>query len=122
MEILVASPVGWRDVSVPVAAVRSGAVGLLDLTFVKCPLMAANAARDLRSAASGCYGLILHGRVGDAEEAALAAIGLADLLLLWPESEVDLRESVDRCRRASRRLGAVATCVDDALLAKHLGF
>ena len=91
--------------NVPVAAMRSGAVGLLDLTFVKCPLTAANAARELTAAACGPYGLILHGRVGDVEEAALAAMGLADLLLRWPESEMDVRESVDRCRRTSRRLG-----------------
>ena len=78
MEVLVASPVSWRNMNVPVAAMRSGAVGLLDLTFVKCPLTAANAARELTAAACGPYGLILHGRVGDVEEAALAAMGLAD--------------------------------------------
>ena len=122
MEVLVASPVSWRNMNVPVAAMRSGAVGLLDLTFVKCPLTAANAARELTAAACGPYGLILHGRVGDVEEAALAAMGLADIAPTMAGVGNGRARIGQSCRRTSRRLGAVATCVDDALLAKHLGF
>ena len=122
MNLLIATPVGCVGPEMPAAAIRAGGFGLLNLTFLQSPGLAARAARELASTAEARSGLILHGRLGEVEESALNALGAADTILLFPESEQELRKMADRCRATTRCLGLVATCVEDALLAERLGF
>jgi len=122
MNLLIASPVGCRGSDIPAAAIRSGGIGLLNLTFLQSPALAVQAARELASTAAVRSGLILHGRLGEVEGAALDALGATDTILLFPEPEAELQEMADHCRSTARCLGLVATCVEDAQLADRLGF
>src|SRR3990172_4375587 len=122
MNLLIASPVGCWGSDIPAAAIRSGGIGLLNLTFLQSSALAVQAARELASTAAVRSGLILHGRLGEVEVAALDALGATDTILLFPEPEAELQEMADRCRSTARCLGLVATCVEDAQLADRLGF
>ncbi|MBL9125683.1 MAG: nitronate monooxygenase, partial [Planctomycetaceae bacterium] len=121
LEVIATSLPGFSDASLPAAAARSGAVGLLNLTHHLDPHSAARTARELAQSGSPRVGLILRARLGEVEQAALAAIDAAELVLLVADPEVDLAAAVTDVRRHAKRVGVVVTSRDQARLAVSAG-
>src|SRR5207245_1279218 len=88
-ELFVTSPQGLWDASLPIAAARAGAVGLLDLTYLNDAARAAAEAGRLARLARGRYGVVLHGRLDQVGRQALAALPAADALVLTCEGETE---------------------------------
>jgi acyl transferase domain-containing protein/NADP-dependent 3-hydroxy acid dehydrogenase YdfG/NAD(P)H-dependent flavin oxidoreductase YrpB (nitropropane dioxygenase family) len=116
-EQIVVSLCGTWDPSLPIAAARAGALGILDLTYLADPARARAAATALAQEARGRHGLLLGGRLAEAELAALEALTEIDTVLLAPPSADELPALVARARAAAKRVGLVATCEPEAKLA-----
>src|SRR5690242_762893 len=114
LEVLGASLPGCCDPSLPLAVARSGGIGLLNLVHHADRLSATSAAAALGRLESGRRGLILSTRVGDVEQAALEAIGHADLILLRDHDGADWNAAVSAVRPFAARVGAVVTSLNEA--------
>jgi NAD(P)H-dependent flavin oxidoreductase YrpB (nitropropane dioxygenase family) len=121
-DLFVSSPDGLWEPGLPIAAARAGAVGLLNLTYLTDPALAARQAERLTRLARGRHGLVLHGRLGAVERAALGALTAADTVLFTGADEAALREALDAGRRVARRVGLVVTSEEEARLGERLGF
>jgi len=110
------------DPSLPIAASRAEALGLLDLTWLGGAQVAGEAAARLKQLGRGRIGLVLHGSLGDVELAALEAVRACDTILLSSEPDVDLAPALERCRGVAQRVGLVVRSLPEAEAAGELGF
>ncbi|MBK7973418.1 MAG: acyltransferase domain-containing protein [Deltaproteobacteria bacterium] len=117
---LAVSPGATWDPSIPIAAARAGAIGVLDLTFLTNAECALGVVDRLVRFAPDRYGVMLHGRDGHLERAVLDRLGSCDVILLTPESQEALRQVVPRCRVTARQVGVVVTAVSDLELVGDL--
>ncbi|MDP6764068.1 MAG: nitronate monooxygenase, partial [Planctomycetota bacterium] len=124
-EVLVVSPGGSGDPSLPIAASRAGAVGILDLTWAADPGAVAPAVERLGRLARGRCGLLLGARRDATEAAASEAVEGAgidlDLVLLTVEDGEDLSVLARAWRSRARRVGVVATTEAHGRLAAEAG-
>ncbi|MDP6410837.1 MAG: SDR family oxidoreductase [Planctomycetota bacterium] len=112
---------GGGDPSLPIAAARAGAIGILDLSGLADERRAASAVERLSRLARGRCGLLLSAR-RDAVQAAAAEVvdgsGFElDLVLLAVEDGESLPALAQAWRTRARRVGVVATCEAHARLA-----
>src|SRR5690348_131913 len=98
LELFVFSLEGLCDPGLPIAAARAGAVGFLNLASLRDESAVAAQVERLMRLAHGRYGLVLRGRLGAVELAALNTLRDADTVLLTCEDETGLAEAVARCR------------------------
>src|ERR1051325_955456 len=120
-EYLASSLDGVWDPGLPLAAARAGCVGLLNLISCREPARASRLAGALQSQAPGRCGLLLRGRIGAVEEAALQSAGTAEMVVFSTTAEEPLREALRRGRQAGRRIGVIVTSEHEARLAELLG-
>ncbi len=125
LELLVVSLGGSWDPSLPIAAARAGAVGILDLTWLADAQAVMPAVERLGRLARGRFGLLLTARRDPVQAAAAAAVEAhgfePDLVLLAVEDGDDLQALAAEWRARARRVGLVATCEEHALLARDAG-
>lgn len=121
-EQFVVSPGGSFNASLPIAASRAGAIGLLDLTYLRDARHAARETARLARLARGAYGLLLHARLDEVTQAALDALGDdADAIVLQLDAESDPATVLAACRSAAQRVGLVVTSQAELLAAHDLG-
>lgn len=121
-EIFVVSPAGTWDASLPIAGSRAGAVGLLDLTYLRDVNRATVAAGRLRELGRGALGLVLHARVDEFNRALLDRFDSWHTVLLLPDAGVHLTNLVQHFRGKTRRLGLIVCCEEEARAAAAAGF
>ena len=109
LEVIATSLPGHCEASLPAAAARSGAIGLLNLVHHRDATSAASAAHELARLQSARVGLVIRSNLGDTELAALAAIGQAELILLTCEPDTELAPAIERARQHTHRVGVVVT-------------
>ncbi|MFN7952015.1 MAG: SDR family NAD(P)-dependent oxidoreductase [bacterium] len=110
---LAVSPGATWDPSIPIAAARAGAIGVLDLTLLTNVECALGTVARLNRFVRERHGLVLHGRDGELERTVLESVGACDVILLTPESRESLRRILPKCRQVARQIGVVVTSVDD---------
>jgi len=126
-EVLVVSPGGTFQASLPIAAARAGAVGLLDLSCCVDTAAAVAETRRLTHLAAGVrFGVVLDARLTSLEEAVLTELEpgdakQCDTILLVPRSADELHADVARCRLIARRIGLVVTSLAESDLAASAG-
>lgn len=120
-EQVVVSLGGTWDPSLPIAAARAGALGILDLCYLQDSTIARRAVRRLGELAQARYGILLPGRLDSVTSAALEAIAEPECVVFLPDSEPLLAAAIAQARSKARRIGLVVTCIEDAELAHHCG-
>ncbi len=120
-EQVIVSLCGTWDPSLPIAASRAGALGILDLTYLQDAQRARISVQRLLAGASGRSGLLLEGIVNEVTDSALSTSSSFDTIVLLPASEPQLKHSIERAHAVARHIGVVATCHTDAEQAFDLG-
>src|SRR5688572_2838575 len=90
LEIFALSLDGLWDASLPIAASRAGAVGVLHLVHLTDSSVAVSQVRRLAALARGRFGVLLSGRPGGVTEAVLDVLREADLLLFSADADSGL--------------------------------
>ncbi|HEY2759374.1 MAG TPA: nitronate monooxygenase, partial [Pirellulales bacterium] len=117
-EIFVASLTGTLDAAMPVAAVRAGGLGLLNLTCAADPDSALRALEELSGMAPARSGLILNAPLGDFERTLLSQDAKWEIVLLHdPGGTTELNSDIAECRRAASRIGVVVSSEEAAFQA-----
>ncbi len=129
-EVLVLGPAGAAGSGIAIAASRADACGLLDWTCApeavsaddECLAPLVTETRRLGAQAGERFGLVLWGRLGIVESAALAAIDRCHTLLLVPTTDRhELAEAYARARLIASRVGLVVADSAQAAWAAELG-
>ena len=121
-EIFGANPPEILDAGIAIAASRAGAKGLLNLSYVTNPVSAISHVRRLKELGGTNCGLILSGRLGEAEKAVLEELTEIDTILLTADAEAVLGEAVPLARAKAKSLGLIVTNLAGAKLADRFHF
>ena len=121
LEWFLFSPDGIWDASIPIAGSRAGAVGFLNLCFLRDEATAAAQIRRLMQLARGRYGLVVSTRLSSVDSSALHTLRNADTILFAGHIHADLKRIIARCRRVTRRVGLIVSSESAARQAADLG-
>jgi acyl transferase domain-containing protein/NAD(P)H-dependent flavin oxidoreductase YrpB (nitropropane dioxygenase family)/NAD(P)-dependent dehydrogenase (short-subunit alcohol dehydrogenase family)/acyl carrier protein len=105
-EVVTLSLPGSCDPGAPIAASRSGALGVLDLTHVSDVVRARSALERMSRLSSGATGVLLERSRGEFVRRALEGVGAIDTVILDPAGDSS-DVSCDSFRGLSRRTGLV---------------
>ena len=119
-ELIVLSLAGSWDPSLPIAASRANATGLLDLTLLRDQCLVSPAVERMTRLGRDHVGLVLDSRFGDVENAAIEALSGEATVLLMGGTQTQLAAASERCRAKANRIGFVTTSQAEATLAEEL--
>jgi len=115
LDSIVVSIAGSYQASLPIAAARAGAVGLLDITYADDPERFLPELRRMVKLVEGRrFGLLIEGQLGASQRAAIESIGPCDLIVLSGDGNKVDREALLRCQQVAARVGVVVTSIEEA--------